>query len=641
MTRSLLFFLVMALTAASFPGIVHAAAVDCEKVMEIDKRETFRAEPSDVRECVMRGWDPPVEWRNNGGKSAGVRADGSGGFSYGTVQAPEASPGSRNAPASVSKKVITSTCNFKARVKMGFPPKVELPKGSCLDFLKNIFRDKDGALNSDPTPPGNSNTTCPAETDTAGIYGQKQNILESKEIPTPCGAAMPLTTARTTLNKLPQEKMTNYAFTLNDSNTLFYYKKTGNDFIAYTTPPNPYDPTRVNFHGYSTGALRLPSFLCKTVTDGDSNTYRQKTVDLTRTLHQTFVYGNNESALYIRLKPRQTMDVGFIPPYDSTKPEMYLRIPILNGVPQVPEECADEDYFAPLSTYGNDIIIQPPEGPRCEPPDLHGNPENRPKKECAVGELSGDKCIDPLTGAVVGVPKLVDHWVFVCPSGTIITPPDPCPEEPGFPSLTCPEDDDSECETATIYPMGGSCSGKVQYAVLNHPNLFYPVGTTGKFYKTITTPADRTNYTQVLAEAAPGSLLYMLPETRVLLQSNAPETVFSDGGSFKIIPPSEELKVNPNESTLIVNAPGKVDPTTRRITLVNGGKLVSSSGMEAASYGNGATFTLPGSGMIILTTGRSISLPEGFLYPSTPSNNPKESEAYNKPYLRMPIDNPK
>jgi len=106
----------MILAPAAYALAQSGAGVDCSTIVK-DRRDDS-ADPKDIQNCILRGADPPINSRINRGKSGGTKTGGSGGFAYGTVAAPEMSPGALNANATVSEDAIKASCTF--------PPKINL-----------------------------------------------------------------------------------------------------------------------------------------------------------------------------------------------------------------------------------------------------------------------------------------------------------------------------------------------------------------------------------------------------------------------------------------------------------------------------------------------------------------------------------
>lgn len=82
------------------------SVADCDKLMSVAPNDSYKQNPDDVHQCILRGYDPPVKWRRNEGRSAGVRVGGSGGAHVGIIQGPERSPYANGADPSASAAAI-------------------------------------------------------------------------------------------------------------------------------------------------------------------------------------------------------------------------------------------------------------------------------------------------------------------------------------------------------------------------------------------------------------------------------------------------------------------------------------------------------------------------------------------------------
>ena len=290
--------------------------IDCAKIFPSNRNESFMAHGPEVDECMHRAADAPVQLRPNNGEGPGVRIGGAGGFSYGTVQAPESPPGEQKANASIGRDKILAACNFPPRVKIGVPPKVSIPSGTCLDFLNGVFKDKDGLTNSAPAPAGitPAAAACPAESDTSGAYGTKVAITGSS-IATPCGGLVPTSTSDQSLSV----NASHLATTVNNAYFIWVYQKSGNQFAL------------------KGNSLKLPSYLCRK----DKLGIAQKTVDLTAPMEQMITYNPSARTIAIRLRSRATMNLAFIPEFDPSQPEKYLVLPLnAAGDPVLRGDCA-------------------------------------------------------------------------------------------------------------------------------------------------------------------------------------------------------------------------------------------------------------------------------------------------------------
>lgn len=443
--------LVGAVLVASAPNAFAQPAekVDCLKLNATNCRTTINMDPTQVRQCVMRGYDAPISCRKKDGKSAGVRVEGSSGFSYGTIQAPENNPGAMGATPTVDLKTIGRS--------FAYPP---WPGYPC-KLPGNIDLCAPGGPKPNTTP---VDPNCPEKSDPTGLFGDKKNLTNAS-IALPCGGAVPLTTYELTLNKNP----TRLATTEHGSYFIWFYQSGTN---IYNAVNNPNPPMVRNPSGFpiwipnpDRTAFPLPTYLCR----GNGGS---KSVDLTAPIAQIILYNSSNNSLMIRLKGRETLnpaaDPALIPPYNPNDPEKYLIIPLVNGNPQVPGNCADANtYWKTIDNLRADIIIESGSQGSCE--------------------ARADLC------------EMVN------------TSPVPIPPQ--------------TCELATI-PLTGTCNGKTQYVVLDRTNLVYPQGTTA--LNTI----PMSNRTTRLAPSSEGSYLFTRASETIRLTTTSPVTVLPEGGSL-------------------------------------------------------------------------------------------------------------
>ncbi|MFZ4542113.1 MAG: hypothetical protein ACOYNL_10030 [Rickettsiales bacterium] len=598
-------------TAAPLPD-----KADCRKIYDVNKKAAYTANPEEVHQCIMRGWDPPKNWRPRDGKTRAV-VSGSGGFSFGTVASPENSPGKRNANASVNGNIILSSCNFPPRIRVSLtPPYVNFPAGSCYDYImRRLFRDNGGNPSTGALPTGvDQDDKCPAESDTTGQFGVKSPLPGAGgTVPTPQGGMMPTTTTDVVLNANP----TAFAATENGSYWIWYY-------IRQDGQPNqPFVNPNVSGANPS-GAIQMPTYLC--TPDGDG--FMMKTVDLTPPAAQMITYNPQSGSISIRLQSRVTMDQGFIPPYDPAEPEKYLVLPLdANGVPQVPPDCGLESAYYRLPDSRQDILMRPSTINGCESASVTSAQVN---DVCpgAVYQARGGCLSTGGNGAPpLAIPKQ-DNWLAKCPP----TPEDPspapladgrCPQDQGIPGESqCGRGDyyaDANCDNIKL-SLPGSI---VQFGVLNRPNLYYPPGSGAVVHSM------NGGRTALLAETAPNSVLYTQSSTEFYLQETAPPLVFNEGGTIPMA----------NGEILIMEPPSTVamGPNVTTVTMTRGGQRVSAGGVQLEGFGEGATYAITGPRYylpLLVRAGRSVTFPQGFLIPTQPRI------AAQPPYMRLPLSLP-
>lgn len=350
------------------PGFAQSGAektaADCGSFKGVDRRETWKADDRDVMECVWRGWDPPVEWRRNEGRSAGISVGGSGGFAVGSRQAPNMPPGKAGANSSVSKSLFNFTLKFPPW--RGFP--CQLPGGKDI-----CGGDGGGGGGGDGT-----GVSCAMAAASADLGG-RQPVTGTSAIELPCGGALPLSTYQLTLNP----GATGILATEAGSHNYWSYAQSGNDY-AQT----------------SAAGARLPTHLCRKNSDGEW----VKSVDIKPAIAQMITYSSG-STIAIRLQGEYAAEVSN--PFDTATgeaPEKFLIVPIRGGVPAMPADCANEEtYYKPISGVSDAIIIQSATTPGCEAPaDMCGSTPTTPTASgtCDVATLNPTGPSSTSTGTV-------------------------------------------------------------------------------------------------------------------------------------------------------------------------------------------------------------------------------------------------
>jgi hypothetical protein len=589
----------------------HAQSVDCDEIYDIKPSDTYTIKPSDITACIHRGWDPPAGWRKNQGVNSGVNVGGAKGFSYGVVNAPEASPGRMGARASASVQAMDASCKFPPRVKVKFPLKVSFPKGSCWDLAHQILKDyKNRKKNpNDPPPPGVSpSDSCPEESDTTGLFGVKRPLQAGQQMPLTCGGMMPTTTSSLILNPNP----TYLAITKQGDFNVAIYRNTGNGFALVTKK-------------------RLPTYLCAgrqldNPGPNDDDITFEKAIDLTPPLAQMITFdGGGELA--IRLQSRASMNPEFKPPFDYEEPEKYLTIPLeAGGNFEIPEQssCPRASIYYNVPQMRQDIRIEPSFSTSCVGLSLGATDQNEPILKCPAGAtLTQGECRDDNGQKVQG--RYEDNWVKKCPENAVADADGKCPQDAGIPPEGRCTGFDVEatiatCEKVTRNVDGEACKGQLQYAVLNRPNLYYPPGTTTTVY-----PIE--GETAFMATTTSDSRYYAQSQVTFHLQQTAPAITFPDGGFLSLA----------DGTSLVMSPPATVDIPAGRVIMTGGGKHVSAGGTRLASIPSKGTFVLPANNVVWpleMRTGRSVMIPKGYMIPTMPSAGAKV------PYIRLPMTPP-
>lgn len=581
--RSIFLATAIGLVAASSSYAQSSAPADCAKAFSYNKNNPYEADTEAIKECVRRGGSIPKELKRESGRKP-AKGAGAGGFSYGTVQAPENPPGKVGANASVTREVIQSSCTFPPRVKIGIPPSVSFPPGSCLDFFKGLFKDKNGNKVSNTSIPGVSpNDTCPEENDMTGMYGVKQSIASGGGAVRSCGGMVPLTTTDVVLNA----NSTELAATENGSYYIWINRR--------NPPTSTYQPV--------VPATPLPTYLCSKRYAANGDEYWQKSVDLTPPVGQMITYDKNVGRISIRLQSRKNIDGGFTPVYVEGETEKYLIIPIDgSGTPDIPKDCADESvYFQPLNSR-QDIQIHAANNAYCNSPMTAGVYYNTPT-------FSYDSTGAPIKGT------LVNHWSRSCVDGSTANP---CPSTGAGTACDSSGGISSNCDVVTLNLTDNVCFSKAQYAVLSRPNLYYPAGSVSNIWPII-------GRTSLMADTVAGSQIYTQRLTQFTLQPTAPTLKINEGGYLTLA----------GGQTLMMNAPATINVATRTITLPNGGQRNSASAGMLETIAPGTNYVVPSDLWVMpitATVERSVTLPAGFSIPTAPKMG-----SIN-PYIWLPVE---
>ncbi len=500
-------------------------AVDCASLMaNMTKKNASSRAVSQVDDCILRGWEPSVTMRPDNGLGAAALASGGGGFVAAGIQAPNEPPAVRGRAASVSAAKMGFAGMFPPW--KGFP--CQLPGG------KNIC-EGDGDGGGDTSGGGGDGTTtgtCPVNDDTTGTFGQKQEITASSKFSLTCGGAAPLSTYQITLSKNPGGMVsTEY----------------GSPYIwAYKINPSG---------GYtSTGAaVKMPTYLCRH--DGKSMV---ESVRLQAPIAQMIVYNAGASAVAIRLIPESDLPDPMFP--DPSEPaENYLIVPMRNGIPQMPSDCANEsDVYKPLTDAGGDLTFESTVQPNCEGPE---------------GFCSSTAVTTTVAGST-GVSALPN------------------------------------CETVAVYPSssdgtssgGTDCSATTQMLVVDRPNLVYPPGSS------ISASAIEGR-TAVLAATTAGSKIYTSSEAIIRLNRGGSPFTLPEGGMLALR----------NGGRLVMNAPATINTANGSILLTNGGSIHDAGGTALANYSANTSVSPEVTWPMTVRLNRNIDMPAGYMVPTQPA----------------------
>lgn len=385
----------LALALLPLPGI----AADCSTLDSVDRQKTFEADDRLIHECIMRGWEPPVSWRPSEGKSAGIRAPGTTGLSISGRQDPQASPGGKGAKPSVTAGQYNFSLKFPPW--KGFP--CQLPGGI------DICGGGSDTANNDSNPPaggsanGDSSSGCAIAADSSGTFGETQSI--SGSAPAPCGGGVGLSNYRLTLNASPAGMV----ITNNGLHNIWAYRNGGSQFAEM--PLNQ---------------AMLPTYLCQYPNRTDPA--RQGRVILQPPIAQMITYPANAAAIALRLLPENPADVPdpFEEPDPEDEPERFLLIPIQNGQPVIPPDCAQaNDYYRPLPNLGDAMVIEPPNTTGCEgtPAQCAGTVNSGASTSCEVTTLTPTVSGSPQCDAKMQIVPLDRAQLIYPPNSTVTLAP--------------------------------------------------------------------------------------------------------------------------------------------------------------------------------------------------------------------------
>lgn len=528
MSKRLRHTILMTLAAFGIYASPALAAVpfDCQQLADISAEDSHTVTSRNIERCMQRGWDPPVSWRPYRGRGA-VRVGGGGGFTVLSVQAPDRPPALRGRAASVSQRKMAFAQSFPPW--SGFP--CELPYG-----IGNICEGGDGGDGDDGdgddtgggTGGENDSSSCTAATDKTGLYGGMQPLSGASNTPVACGGALPLTSYEMTINRDAGAPNRYIASTESGSYYLYHYQgNEGGNFALYNNKP-----------------FTLPTYLCRR--EGKS---MKESIKLGAPTAQMIVYHSNNKFIALRMLP--TMEQL------EEDLDKQLIIPISNGVPQVPENCANQDdyYKRVLPEHAGHLTILAGTESSCE----------------------GSGC----TGATGGTSTLAAS---------------------------------SFCEAVTVYPKpsegtgssGSSssspdCSKQTQIMIVDRPNLLFPPGSTIR-----TTPIG--GRTALLATTVNGTSLYTASDTLVRIRQDT-NFELTEGG----------LLVYENGAKLAMRGPAIFNGGS--ITLTNGGTLQSPNGSTVSNFGAGTTvrptnLVTGAKWPVQVRLNRNIKLPAGYLVPT-------------------------
>lgn len=529
---------------------------DCVKLLSplTDLKQKYDVNPAIMEKCMMLGFDPPLSSRVNGGESAGTRASGASGITIGNIQAPELPPAVAGGALSVETETVRRAMGSERWE--GFP--CVLPGG--YDICKKEAAE--GKPNPVIKPEGDPNDPCPAKTDPYHIYGEK-TTLGNSSMALQCGGAIPLTTYEFTLNQNPDSLAT----TESNSYYIWLYKQAGAGQAYKRVTANP---------------LALPTYLCKTKTDAnglpvhDKNgtVIREKSVQLKAPIAQMITFNANATSIALRLQrnnlgtgtetDEETIEAELEEELLPDMPEKFLHLPIVNGVPTVPEDCAEEtEYYKEYGEPASQIVFNAARSPICE-----GTAEQCKNFPAIAKANAACDIVTILLQNVLGTTN-ADQ------------------QNPA-----------TQCATYT------------QYAIIDRSNLIYPIGAG-------VAPAPMEGRGGVLLPTVDGADLYVESGSTMRITRTAPPIVFNEGGRLELS----------DGYSIIIGAPGTLDPGHGTLNLVGGGTLYDSNGTEVEVIEKGNSYQIPNPPLNYTAIPmRSVGLAAGFMIPSQPD-----------PYVQLPV----
>lgn len=298
--------------------------VDCAKLDDIERNKSYEADPDDIKQCIMRGWDPPLKWRPDQGTSI-VRAIGSGTNNISSRHSPENSPGAVKARASITGDMYRFTLQIPPW--RGFP--CQLP-GNI-----DVCGDGDGDGDDDDTGSGGDNSSCPVAADTTGKYGEQIPIAASGSKELACGGVVPLSTYLMAATSAPSGIIATEA----GSRTVWIYRAQNNKFVL-------------------SGTKTLPSKVC----NNDSE------IKIQPPLAQIIPFNGGSGNVALRLALSENSEVA--DPFStdpSAEQPYYLKIPVNGGTPQIPSGCPRaSDYYLTVSSLTAPLTVESATTAGCE-----------------------------------------------------------------------------------------------------------------------------------------------------------------------------------------------------------------------------------------------------------------------------------
>lgn len=547
----------------------HAWAADCQSMRNTPTNETYKLSTQDIVDCVQRGWDPPRNWAPSPTRgSVGTAASGSGGFANRTIEAPETPPRVAGGAPTVSSAVMSFINKLKSIFKSnsGTPGSTD-PQGGIGSHLCTHA--------PNPAPSMRASWNCPVRDSVQNYYpacpdfGPVTSFSSAQTVSLGCGGAIPLTNYRITLVNNPN------GFIRTDYKQYYIW--------IYSAGSASYQLTRG-------GAVALPKFLCEWYKDKKGTRRKRPSSNPPYSLAPTgqmVTFNDSTQAIALRVVPRSPTD--FSNPFSpASQTEKFLVLPVSGGSVYVPRDDTpnndyrncdiQDDYFKPYtelkgSSLSGDIVMEASQVPGCE----------------------ADQSVCDALGQSI------------------------------YPSAS------EGCETSTLYPSGGdgSCKGKIQYILLDRPNLYFPPGSAASVL-----PIDGVTSYMVSTQSNGQFPARIVGNSDTVVHLNrSPSTfTFTSGGRLGLA----------NDQRLVMYGPATLDMSNLQITLTGGAEIDDNGGTPLGSYPANSTFPISEDALPLnLVISSDIIMPPTYVIPSQPAvsfvDNP---ESKTMPFVREPLTPP-
>jgi hypothetical protein len=577
-------------------------AVDCSSHFNVSAEEAYKLKSVDIQACVHQGWDPPAAWLPN--MSAGIsgtNAGGSGGFSAGTMQAPEMPPFAAGANKTGSGSICFayggySICgNIKindgqlAKKDKNTAPSATNPAAATPTMIASgdgsaatIDEDGNVTLPADVCPITSGDalkvTNVTTQQNYYGVFGSNTWFTSTQPVALSCGGAVPLNNFQLTLVQNPTglariEHWVPYIW-LYKANVKNYQQI--NDKGAVTDQP-----------------VRLPKYLCEEYEEYGETKRRKSSNPLPSYLPtgQMITYNGNTKiiALQLMMQPTTTGSDLFAP---ASPNALYLKLPIINGVPYVPKDG-----------------IRPDGSKDWDECDLQEDYVKSYAQLKNNSNLSADIVIHSTMQARCTISK------EICGSLGALTPP------------STP----ANCETHALFPESStetvSCEGRVQHFGLDHPNLYFSPGT----YVSAKPFVDRKGaqwpkFPNAKKTGDPTVDFYMVStntnstknSSRLMTTSDA--TIQLGRSNNVFVFPNGATIAAANSDRIMIRPPAHIDMKNLLLTMPNGGVKNTKAGAPNGTFGKGASYDLSALPLpLTIKVSRDMNMPPNYVIPTQSS----------------------